>query len=164
MNVLVANVGTQALELYPHTSLATVNKISPKSSVELEERTDGIHVWVNNILAESKECQENGQTDDFPNGYCELGNGEETQVGKLYVFADGSEYQLPSGVKFDGCAELSVEGKDRDVRLIQRHDAVFSQNSLDLGSCDKVPHKILTSDDQPTISANSPTSRGVIGS
>ena len=66
-----------------------------------------------------------------------------------YTTQDGTEYQFPNGLSLAGCLEMSAEDKDRVVRLIQKHDEVFSKGSLDLGTCDKIPHKIVTSDEQP---------------
>ena len=151
VNVVVANMGTQSIEIPPHTGLAMINEVFPKSDIELEEREDGIHVSVNDLLVEATGCGSMGseELNYVPDIDSELGMGGEPPTGEVYVFQDGTEYQFPNGLSLAGSLEMSAEDKDRVVRLIQKHDAVFSKGSLDLGTCDKIPHKIVTSDEQP---------------
>ena len=155
VNVLVANVGRQVLELSPHTKLALVTEVSPKSNVALETGVDCVHVSVNHCLTESREYLLNTDHSEAATGVesnesdIELGGTTESLVGELYVFGDGSEYRLPHGLSLDLCTDLCKEDQDKIVRLIQKHEQVFSKSSLDIGLCDKVPHKIETTDDRP---------------
>ena len=73
---------------------------------------------------------------------------DEPRKSKTHAYRDGGSYQLSPGVDLSSC-DLSSDDLDRVVHLIQRHDAVFSKGSLDLGTCDKVPHKIQTVDETP---------------
>lgn len=150
VNVLVANVGMQAIEIPPHTMLAVITEVSPRSDVELKTSVNGLEVSVSNVLAQLTEYKETGQPNlsESAEADIEFDKEIESGLGETFRFEDGSEYQLPRGLKLD-CAGLSRDHQEQIVRLIQKHDAVFSKGPFDLGFCDRVKHKIHTTDEHP---------------
>ena len=132
VHVLVANAGMRAVTIPPHSKLASVTTVAPTVDLGLVEKSNGIHVFVNRVLLQSAT-----DTD------CKILVGEDVEEKvkipeqETYVFDGGSQYTLPPGLDLSSCL-LDGEDKDDVVRLIQKHDSVFSKDQFDVGSCDKV--------------------------
>ena len=151
VNVLVANLGAQALVIPPHTKLAHATEVSSEH-IELDEGVSALQVSVSDMLFE-----------DSPSEAESEGNSEPTQVQtekniganlgdqpsqEQYVFRDGTKYQLPPGLSFADC-NLNEDEREQIMRLVQKHDQVFSRDQYDVGCCDKVAHRIQTQDNVP---------------
>ena len=149
VNVLVANMGAQMLAIPPHSQVAFLSEVSPAVQVDCDLEGSQVNVSVNRIMTLSGDSYyDTGPEEQSPPESDSVLGRDEPQTSKIHVYKDGSFYQLPPGVDLGSC-DLSGEELDRVVHLIQKHDAVFSKDSLDLGTCDKVPHKILTVDEVP---------------
>ena len=74
---------------------------------------------------------------------------EEVSVQKMVV-GDVSKIKNPESVysKLD-VGDLTPEQETKVQELIDKYDALFSRGDHDLGYCDKIKHKIITTDDIP---------------
>ena len=143
VSVLVANLGAQALVVPLYTKLASVVEATMSTAVGLESELNGLQVSVNQVLMERVVDQGEVSLDTI------VGEEEESSTHEMFVFADGTSYQLPPGLSLTNCV-LTNEQREQVARLIQKHDDVFSKNQFDVGFCDRVPHKIPTIDERPT--------------
>ncbi len=151
IDVLVANLGTQALVIPAHTKLANATEVSSEQ-VGLEEGISALRVSVNNMLSEgvgSANWPNNGN-ETSEEGAKQHGapDSSKPSLQEDYTFEDGTNYHLPPGLSFAD-SNLNESQRDQVVRLIQRHDKVFSRDEYDVGCCSKVPHKINTVDTLP---------------
>lgn len=66
----------------------------------------------------------------------------------MFSFGDGEKYKLPPGLSIE--SSIPRDGlKEQVVRLIQKHESIFSKDDFDVGYCDKIPHEINTADNHP---------------
>ena len=150
VKVLVANLGSQPLVIPPFTKLVDVNEVISSNEIVLEPQGHNLQVSVFNVLAEYCDSGADGVF-GVTNGETKEPSSLENQdscSSKVYIFDDGSQYLLPLGLDLTSC-NLSKEDEEKVVRLIQKHDAVFSKGDFDVGYCTEVPHKIRTGDEEP---------------
>ena len=144
IGVLVANLGTQSWVIPPYTKLASLLEASVSDCIELHQTPLGVQVSVNHVLVENTGCldEDSSKSSDT----AELGS-ELRAEGEEFTFPDGSKYRLPPGLSLESCS-LDQEEKEQVVRLVQKHDQVFSKSQFDVGYCDRIPHRINTVDNQ----------------
>ena len=144
VTAVVANLGSQPLVIPPYTKLVEVTEVTNSNEVVVEQNDEHISVSVCNVLVESVGDISN-EYKSMPRSDCQT---QEKSPNEVFTFSDGSQYCMPPGLNLELC-ELSTSEKERVVRLIQKHDAVFSKGDFDVGFCTEVPHKISTTDEQP---------------
>ena len=144
VNVLVANLGSQPVVIPPYTKLVDVTEVINSNEIIVEPHDQHISVSVCNVLVESH-CDAIDRKKSMPNA---CSQNQENSREEVFTFSDETQYCLPPGLNLNSCG-LSHQEKERVVRLIQKHDDVFSKGDFDVGYCTEVPHKINTTDDQP---------------
>nr|XP_054765533.1 uncharacterized protein LOC129272405 [Lytechinus pictus] len=139
VTVLIGNLGSQPLVIPPFSKLVNVTEVLDSNEIIVEPQDQYLSVSILNVLVESPS--------EAPNRLQDV-QEKESNPKDVYTFSDGSQYTLPPGLNLESC-KVSRDEKERVVRLIQKHDAVFSKGDFDVGFCSEVPHEIKTTDDIP---------------
>ncbi len=146
VDVLVANLGTCVHLIPPHTKLATATEVLSER-IGLKEGVSALRVSVDDVLVEKNDGQGSDCSTESDKDESKQNEGG-LPPGDVYVFSDGTQYQLPRMLKLSSC-NLDDNHKEQLALLVRKHDSVFSKGPFDVSCCDKVPHKIHPVDSVP---------------
>ena len=149
-SVLIANEGSDPLEISMAAEVAVAYSVSGTSEVFVDPSDSGLGVSVHEVHAAmggvgAAQFPTDSQGKGSPSG-C---GPEEVDAGpdvlrESFTFPDGTVYRLPPGVSLKA---LELDKAVLAAELVRKHEAAFSLDSLDLGHCTLIPHEIKLSHD-----------------
>ena len=141
VELVVTNSSTSPQILKPGALLATIMTTTPR--IQLRPEEDSIRIENVYTVGEQRATYQPYQVVDGIDDTEEESKPE--SLTRTLRCSDGSPYTLPSGLSLGD--HLTEKQSSVVADLLRKHETVFQQHSLDLGCCEKIPHKIhLTSD------------------
>ncbi|XP_033120243.1 uncharacterized protein LOC117119526 [Anneissia japonica] len=137
----VANESEREVVITPGTVLASAVAVDMKEEVLAEPMNGFIGVTIAEIAVEK------GMPQDGPEFGLQVTAIEgPSEAGTEYLCKDGTRLVLPRGVNLVGVDQVEA---DMIAKLLHKNQTVFSQDSMDLGFCNVIPHQINLKDGKP---------------